>query len=355
MNLVLVGFGGVARRFVDLLETQRDHLAMRYGFGFRVVGIATGRHGALFDADGIDTGYAASVVSTGSLSHLSGGSADRCPSSARELLAQVTTTSGDDNVVVVETTPLGLNSGQPGVDHVRMALTMGADVITANKGPAAFAFRELRDLADRHGRAFLFEGAVLDGLPVFSLLRHTLPAVRVIGFRGIVNTTTNHVLTAMESGVSIDDAVREMQRRGMAEADPSSDIDGWDAAAKTAALANALMDARTNPHEVTRESLRTVSVDDVRTARRTGSSIKLVASAFRRDGRVFTEVRPLLLDGSDPLARLSGTAKGLEIDTDLLGRIQISKSASGVEHTAYALLADLVEVARRHRMEKWTA
>jgi homoserine dehydrogenase len=159
----------------------------------------------------------------------------------------------------------------------------------------------------------------------------------------------------MESGVSIDDAVREMQRRGIAEADPSSDIDGWDAAAKTAALANALMDARTNPHEVTRESLRTVSVDDVRTARRTGSSIKLVASACRRDGRVVTEVRPLLLDGSDPLARLSGTAKGLELDTDLLGRIQISKSASGVEHTAYALLADLVEVARRRRMEKWTA
>ena len=187
---------------------------------------------------------------------------------------------------------------------------------------------------------------MLDGLPVFSLVRDTLPGVAIRAFRGIVNTTTNHVLSAIDSGRTLDEAVAEMQAAGIAEADASHDVDGWDAAAKTAILANVLLDADMTPHDVARTGLRAVDPAAAREARAAGRAVKLVASAERRNGRVAAAVRPVELPADDPLARLDDTAKGLSLDTDLLGTIQITKSASGPAHTAYALLADLVSLHR---------
>ena len=187
---------------------------------------------------------------------------------------------------------------------------------------------------------------MLDGLPVFSLLRHTLPAVRVTSFRGIVNTTTNHILSAMEGGRSFEDALQDMQSAGVTEVDPSRDVDGWDAAAKTAVLANALMGADVTPHDVARTGVRSLSVDQVMAARRQGRQIKLIASARFDEDRIVVNVQPVELAGDDPLAGCNGTAKVVELETDLLGRIQISKSESGVDHTAYGLLTDLIEVSR---------
>jgi homoserine dehydrogenase len=344
LNLAFVGFGLVARRFLELLIVHRQRLAAEHALGWRMLGVATARHGAALFPSDTEPRQVVAAAETGTLSHLLATGQGSPPETTLEFLRLI---HGVDNLVVVENTPLGLDGGQPGVDHVRTALAGGADVITANKSPAAFAYRELRDLAVTNRCRFLFEGAVLDGLPVFSLLRHTLPALRVRGFRGIVNTTTNHVLSAMEHGDTIDDAVTAMQTAGVAEADPSKDIDGWDAAAKTAVLANALMDAEITPHDVDREGLSSVTVDDVQASRRNGKRIKIVASAKRDGHKVVAAARPVELDGNDPLAGLTGTAKGLELDTDLLGRIHISKPSSGVDHTAYALLADLVEVNRR--------
>ena len=347
MNLALIGFGAVTRQFVALLDTRRAHLARRHDLRCRVVGIATGGRGAAINPRGIDTKRAVVSVTAGSLNDLHDPQSGPAPTDTPSFLGQVSAKAADDHLVVIENTPLGLDGGQPGVNHVRTALTAGADVITANKGPAAFAFRELREQASRAGRSFLFEGAVLDGLPVFNLFERSLPSVQVNSFRGVVNTTTNHVLTAMESGLTLEDAVREMQQAGVTEADSSNDIDGWDAAAKTAVLANALMDADITPHHVQRTGLGGVSTNDIRRARATGSRIKLVASGARHDGAVVTRVAPVALPEDDPLAGLLGTAKGLELETDLLGRIQLTKSESGIAHAAYALLADLVEVARR--------
>src|SRR5205814_2673217 len=141
------------------------------------------------------------------------------------------TAAEEGRLVVVETSTLDIARGQPAIDHVRRALDAGAHVVTANKGPAAFAYHALARAAARAKRRFLFEGAVMDGVPIFNLARETLPAANVVGFRGVVNSTTNYILTAMEQGRAFDDALAEMQGRGIAEADASLDVEGWDAAA----------------------------------------------------------------------------------------------------------------------------
>jgi homoserine dehydrogenase len=248
--------------------------------------------------------------------------------------------------VVVETTVLDIERGQPATDHVMTALRGGAHVVTANKGPVAFAYREIAAISEIERRRFLFEGAVMDGIPVFNLARETLPAVDIVGFRGIVNTTAHYVLTAMEAGRSYDDALADMQAEGIAEADPSNDVDGWDAAAKTAALVNVLMRGAATPRTIDRTGIRDLTPEGMQEAVRRGKRIRLVASAARRDGRIVARVAPEELDASDPLASLGGRQNQIVLDTDVLGPIGIQQLDGGLVQTAYALLSDLVTLAR---------
>jgi homoserine dehydrogenase len=250
---------------------------------------------------------------------------------------------------MVETTTLDVHDGRPAVTHVEEALRAGCHVVTANKGPAAFAYGRLRDLAARGGLSFLFEGAVMDGVPVFNLVRETLPAVDVLGFRGIVNSTTNHILTALEDGEEFEPALRRMQAEGIAEADPSLDVDGWDAAAKAAALANVLMDAGITPHAVDRTGIGASHAAAAREAKARGTRLRLLASAERcGDGRVSVAVRPVELPAADILAGLRGMQNALVLKTDILGDVAIAQLSGSLTMTAYALLSDLVTIQRRH-------
>ena len=344
-DLALVGFGNVGRRFAQLLDERRDWLALDYDLQCRIVGIATRRHGAAFRANGVDPADALkAVTSKGSLAslHENGDEAPDTFEVIRRLAA------GDAELrVLVETTTLDIDAGQPAIDHVRAAMRAGCHAITANKGPAAFAYEELSALAADCGVSFPFEGAVMDGIPVFNLVRETLPAVDVLGFRGVVNSTTNEILTALEDGQSFDDALARMQAEGIAEADPSLDVDGWDAAAKTAALANVLMRARLTPQAVDREGIGPAIARAAMAARSRGARVRLVASAERTATGVATSVRPTELAESDLLAGLRGTANALVLKTDLLGEIAICQLGGGLTQTAYALLSDLVTVRRR--------
>jgi homoserine dehydrogenase len=188
----------------------------------------------------------------------------------------------------------------------------------------------------------------MDGVPVFNLVRETLPVESVRAFRGVVNSTTNHILTAMENGEEFDGALAHMQAEGIAEADASLDIDGWDAAAKTAALANVLLGARTSPHAVQRTGIQRTDGARARQALANGRRLKLVASARRAaDGRVSARVEPVELPATDLLAGLNGKANALVLETELLGEIAICQLEGDLTHTAYALLSDLVTVGRR--------
>jgi homoserine dehydrogenase len=339
---VLVGFGRVARRFVRLL----GEVDGRLGFRWRVVAIATRGHGSVVDVSGIDALRAAAVrEQAGSLG--GEGPATSGVNVLRRVADALRDETRDGRLVCIETTALDIERGEPAISHVRAALEGRMHVVSTNKGPAAFAYRELESLAESMDRVFFFEGAVMDGVPVLNLVRETLPAVIVRGFRGVINTTTNFALSALERGRDLGDAIRDMQERGITEADPSLDIDGWDAAAKTAVLVNALMGERITPHLVQRTGIGGVSRSDVQDAVARGRRIRLVASAHRDASRLSARVEPELLDRADPLAGLGDTENALYLRTDLLGEIGIVQRESSLTQTAYALVSDLSRISLR--------
>jgi homoserine dehydrogenase len=341
-DLALVGFGHVGRRFVRLLDERRDRLAREHDLTWRVTGIATRRHGTIHAATGVDALAAARQVEAGGSLPAAGASP---LDSSRAVIAALAESVAPLRVLV-ETTTLDITDARAALDHVRLALEAGCHVATANKGPAAFAYRELSEIAARNGRLFLFEGAVMDGVPVFNLVRETMPTVRIEGFRGVVNSTTNHILTALEDGFEYAPALAHMQAEGIAEADPSLDVDGWDAAAKAAALSNVFLDGEITPHDVERTGIGPDTAAWARAAAARGCRVRLVASA-RRGSR--PSVRPVELPGDDLLAGLRGMANALILETDTLGRVAISQLDGGLTQTAYALLSDLVTIRNRCR------
>ena len=344
-DLILIGYGNVARRFVSLLDEQRAALASQYGVSVRVVGIATRRHGRVFSARGVDVANARFPPAP---RRGFGGTSkpDRTLTFLRDAISRSRAAARERRLVVVETTTLDVDRGEPAASYIRAALAGGAHAITANKGPVACAYGALRRAAAQANRRWLFEGAVMDGVPIFNLARETMPAVKIFGFRGVVNSTTNFMLTAMEQGQAFDDALREMQAMGVAEADASLDVDGWDAAAKTAALANVLLDARLTPAGVEREGISRETGARAVNAREAGRRLKLVARASREGRRVTARVSPEELAGDDLLAELEGQQNALILYTDLLGEIAIVQRGGGLTQTAYALLSDLLTIAR---------
>ncbi len=345
---MLVGFGHVARRLVTLV----DETAARLPFSARVVGIATGRHGAAFAASGLDARRAAVLAEAGRPLSALASDADfpAGETDAVALIAHAARACAADaaagRLVVVETTLLDIRDGEPAATHVRAALAARAHVVTANKGPVACAYGELGARARAADRAFLFEGAVMDGVPVFGLVRESMPAVQVLGFRGVVNSTTNHIITALEDGGEFGDALARMQAQGIAEADASLDVDGWDAAAKAAALMNVLMGASVTPRDIEREGIAGLTGERVRAAVARGHRIRLVASAAREHDRLVGRVAPLDLPATDLLATLRGMENALELRTDLLGDVAIVQRTGSLTQTAYALVADLATIAR---------
>jgi homoserine dehydrogenase len=349
LDLAFIGFGNVARRFVGMMDEKARLLKSRYGFACRTVAICTRRHGAVINPGGLDAARAVEIVeSGGSLDMLSGERTSvlaPCGLRAVDGLKKAAPSALEQGrLVVIETTVLDVRNGEPATGHVRAALESGAHVVTANKAPVAFAYGELRGLATRQNRMFLFEGAVMDGIPVFNLWRETLPAITVTGFRGVVNSTTNHVLDRMEAGASFFEALAEMQGAGIAEADPSLDVDGWDAAAKAAALINVLMNGNVTPLSIARTGIAGIDTARVRAVRARGRRLRLVARGERRESVIVGSVAPIELPGDDLLAGLEGTRNGLIIDTDLLGSVAVLQLDSGLTQTAYALLTDLLHL-----------
>ncbi|ACL67390.1 Homoserine dehydrogenase [Anaeromyxobacter dehalogenans 2CP-1] len=340
LRLALAGFGNVGRTFAELLPGPYGRALRAEGAAPVVTAIFTNRHGAAIDPRGLPLRRALRLVRAG-------GSLDalhRGPpvASALDLVRRAPAD------VLVELTPLAPTTGEPAISLARAALGRGLHVVTANKGPVAHARARLARLAARNGVRFLHEGAVLDGTPVFNLVERCLPGARILGFRGLLNSTTTRVLAGMEAGASFEAALADAQRAGVAEADPRHDLEGWDAAVKACALANALMGADVRPAAVERRGITGLGPEDVRAARGRGAVLRLVARA-RRDGRaVRVSVGPEEVADGDVL--VSRGADGvLVLETDLMREIGIWEGAGGVDQTAYAILSDLVAIARGRR------
>ena len=245
--------------------------------------------------------------------------------------------------MLFEATSLNVADGQPAIDHIRAALECGAHAITANKGPVVYGYQELSALAAAKGKKFFFEATVMDGVPIFSLFRDNLPAVKLLGFRGILNSTTNVILSGMEEGLSFEESLKKAQQMGVAETDPSHDIEGWDGAVKVAALVTVLMGVPIKLEEIEREGIAKLTGDTVRAARAAGKPYKLVCRAQRDGTRVRASVRPEQLPLSDPMAWVAGTSSIIYFETDIFPGLVITENNPGLEATAYGMLADFVK------------
>jgi len=247
--------------------------------------------------------------------------------------------------VLFEATSLNVENGQPAVDHIRAALNHGAHAITANKGPIVHGYRELRDLASSKGKRFLFESTVMDGVPIFSLFDQ-LPAIHLQGFHGILNSTTNVILSQMEQGLSFDEALKKAQEFGVAETDATHDIDGWDAAVKTAALITVLMDTPIRFDRIEREGIRELTPQAVRNAKRDGWPFKLVCRARRTECGIEASVKPEKVVSTHPMAKITGTSSYIYFETDIFPGLAITEENPGLYATAYGLFADFIRAVR---------
>ena len=338
LRLALAGFGSAGRQFAERLLGAYGRELRARGFEPRVTGIATARHGIAVDRAGLPLKKALALVRADrSLAALHRGAP------LRSTLEFVRTVPAD---VLFEITPLEPRTGRPALDHARTALKRGIHVVTANKGPVAHGRRALQRLAQQHGVQFRHEGTVLDGMPIFNLVERCLPGARILGFRGLLNSTTTRILSRMEEGASFDSALREAQAAGVAEADPRNDLEGWDAAVKACTLANALMGADLRPADVERQGITGLSAEEVSGARRAGKRLRLIVRAWRDGRRVRVRVAPEAVPADDLL--VSRDCDGvLVLETDLMGEIGLWEGRGGVDQTAYALFADLVAAIGR--------
>lgn len=333
-NLALVGFGNVGRTLISLLERKRAELRDKYGIEYRFKAVASRRMGWQTNPEGF---------------------------AIQELLSSKSKGHSCDNVcewlaaakadVLFEASSLNFETGQPAIDHIRAALEHGAHAISANKGPVVHAYRELSKLAATKGRRFLFESSVMDGIPIFSMFRRTLPAIELRSFAGILNSTTNVILGEMEAGRTLDEAIQKAQELGVAETDPSADIDGWDAAVKVSALVTVLMDVPMKPQQVSRAGIRGITAADIKAAADRSERYKLLCRARCEGGNVVASVAPELVPISNPFAQVSGTSSIISFETDVFPALTITEENPGLEATAYGMLTDFITAATSENLQ----
>ncbi|YCH06159.1 homoserine dehydrogenase [Arthrobacter sp. alpha11c] len=335
-DIALIGFGGVNRTLAELIAARGEALRSELGFGLRVVAITDLRLGSLAKPEGIDLSLALSLGGGNENFSGYGGSAD----TNNEAVIRNCTAD-----IICEATFTNPEDGEPAVSHVQWALESGKSVCTTNKGPVAHRGAQLTSLAEQNGVHFEFEGAVMSGTPVIRLAKKMFAGLKLNGFEGILNGTSNYVLGRMEAGLGFEAAISEAQELGYAEANPAADIEGYDVQLKVLILANELLDAGIELKDVQRQGISTVTPENIQKAAREGRRWKLLGTARRNpDGSVTAGVSPIALRLGHGLAGVSGATNAVSFDTDLLGAVTVSGPGAGRVETAYALLSDIIAI-----------
>ncbi|MFN2530862.1 MAG: homoserine dehydrogenase [Pyrinomonadaceae bacterium] len=329
-KLAFLGFGNVGRALARLLLSKSAELQESYAIDWVITGVATRRLGWIQS-----TGFDVSQLLSGNYE----------PCNHAEGLSEWLKACTPD--ILFETTSLNPDSGQPAIDYLRASLQAGAHTVTANKAPIVYAYDELNRMALKNGRKLLFEATVMDSAPVFSLFRETLPAAKVRAFSGIFNSTTNVILETMEAGRTFDEGVKAAQDLGVAETDPSHDVNGWDATMKLCAIARVICGTVLSPASVHREGIRDLTVPILQRARAEGRPYKLVARArVLEKGAIAASVQPEQVSSSDPLSGIRGTSLAVHFELDMIPGLTIVSHRPNLQSTAYGLLADLVAAVK---------
>lgn len=338
LKVAMLGFGNAGRAFAELLLDKKEAIGKEYCCDVKVVAIATGSRGSLVNEAGIDLSKACKDMET-----LSRFDADGIDCSGMGSMEIADTVNYD---VLIELTPLAIFSGQPAIDHIKSAFHRGKHVITANKGPIAWAFQELNELARARGVRFYYETTVMDGTPVFNLVDETLRLCRVTEVTGILNSTTNFILEELAKGKDYDTVILEGKKRGFVEADPSMDVEGWDAAAKITALLNVLMGAGITPDQIDRKGIGDITIEQLRDAEARGKVIKLLCRGTIENGKVVGRVAPVEIDKNSLSAAITGTSSVVSITTDLMGTVSVVEHDPEIGQTGYGILSDLIRVIK---------
>ncbi len=342
-RLALIGFGTVGQGLAEILLAKGDELAARYGVQFQVVAVSDLLKGSLYNHAGLDLAALLDVVRrTGKLDDYASMKPSRATFSGWDSLRTIRESTAD---TVVEISWTDVQTGQPAIDHVNAAFESGKNVVLTNKGPVALAYRELAGLAAARGAQLRFEGTVMSGTPAIRLAQKALAGCDIVEVKGILNGTTNYILTQMEGGQGYADALAAAQRLGFAEADPTADVEGWDAAGKAVILANVMMGGNLRVADVDRTGISGLTRADVEAATSAGERWKLIARVWQEDNITRASVRPTRLPLSHPLAGVSGAVNACTYTTDLLGDVTLVGPGAGRTETGYAVLGDLLDIA----------
>lgn len=337
----LVGFGNVGQGFVSILANKKDILQKKYGFKYTLVGIADPVKGSVYNSEGLNEKLLMEFIKKD-------GNIKSYPTGKKDINS-LDICSSDDIDIVVEVTPTHIDSGEPGLTHIKEALKHKKHVVTSNKAPIALAYPELRRLAEENKVMLKFEGTVLAGTPAINLSLEALSGTNIEKVEGIVNGTTNFILTKMEEGMNYPDALKEAQKLGYAEADPTADVEGWDATVKAVIIANVIMGGNIKIHDVEREGITKITKEDVIKEIKNGQRIKLIASVSRENNSIRASVKPMSISMSHPLANIKGAVNALTFYTDHLGSVTIIGPGAGRVETGQAILTDVLAIHRDSR------
>lgn len=336
LNVALLGFGSVGQSFARILLEKRDEIEALYDTSINVVAITTKTRGNLVDAWGIDLERVLNNIDeTGVFPK------------AQEMVLQKNSLDVAENVdydVLIEMTPLEFAPEQIATEHVRAALKRGKHVICANKGPLAWHYKELDELARENNCKFLFETTVMDGAPIFGIVRECLKMCKVTEIKGILNSTTNFVLQGLEHGKDIKEILEETRRRGFNEANPKNDLEGNEVAAKMVALVNVTMGAELTPEDISIEGIGNVTKEIIDEAAERGNVIKLMCRAYYKDGKVVVKVAPEEISKMNAYATVTGTSLAVSITTDLMGTITVIEESPEVDQAGYGVFSDMITI-----------
>jgi len=339
-KLAFIGYGTVGQGLTEILLEKKEMLSKKFDFQYKVVAITDIMKGSVYDENGLDIEKILSLVKSGK-------KIDEYPNGKKGLdsLQTITQTNAD---TIVEVTFTDVKTGEPALTHIKTALNKGKNVVSTNKGPVVKQSVELLKLAKKNNVYYGFEGVVLAGTPVLNLAEFTLAGNKISGFKGILNGTTNYILTRMEEGMSYDDALKKAQDLGYAEADPTGDVEGLDALGKVVILSNVVLGKNINWEDVERKGITGISLEDVNAAKSEGKRWKLIGSAkVQPDGSFKAKVWPEKLPLNDPLAGVTEAINALTFETDELGSVTIVGPGAGRRETGFSLLIDLLNMNRQ--------
>ncbi|RSL33747.1 homoserine dehydrogenase [Salibacterium salarium] len=342
-KLAFVGFGGVGQGLAEIIQTKGTWLQEQFGMDFKIVSISDLYKGSLHHSEGLDIDKVLQALKKD-------GTLESYPETEGLVRGwdNITTIEKSNADTMVEITFTDVNTGQPAIDHCKKAFVSGKNAVLTNKGPVALAYQELNEIAKANNVCFSFEGTVMSGTPAIRMPLTSLVGNDIKEIRGILNGTTNYMLTKMEAGMDFDDALKEAQAKGFAEADPTSDIEGYDVLYKVIILANVIMNADLKKEDVVCEGISSLTREDMNRAELENKKWKLIGKVKNENGQINASVLPEMLPEEDPLSGISGALNAITYECDLSGPVTLIGAGAGIPETGFALLIDLINLERNN-------